>query len=85
MTTTHTACTYDKIEEERLVEKHLPLVHSCARKLWHEGLDYDDLIQLGSIGLIKAIRRFDKTLGNMLIYPTIRPCQPMPYRLFAEK
>lgn len=65
MTTTHSACTYDKIEEERLVEKHLPLVHSCARKLWHEGLDYDDLIQLGSIGLIKAIRRFDKTLGNM--------------------
>ncbi len=56
---------YKKSDEENLIKKHMPLVHSCARKLWHEGLDYDDLVQLGSIGLIKAIRRFDKSYGNM--------------------
>ena len=49
----------DKLAEEILVSKNMPLVHSCVKKLIHEGLDYDDLLQLGSIGLIKAIRRFN--------------------------
>lgn len=55
----------DKQSEEILVKENMPLVHSCARKLWREGMEYDDLVQLGSIGLIKAIRRFDTELGNM--------------------
>ncbi len=55
----------DKQSEEILVHENMPLVHSCARKLWRDGLEYDDLVQLGSIGLIKAIRRFNLELGHM--------------------
>ncbi len=54
----------DKPYEEIMMEQNMPLVHSCVRKLYREGMEYDDLLQLGSIGLIKAIRRFDPTLGN---------------------
>ena len=55
----------DKQSEEILVSENMPLVHSCARKFYRDGMDYDDLVQLGSIGLIKAIRRFDTGRGHM--------------------
>jgi RNA polymerase sigma-B factor len=44
---------------ERLVEENLPLVRSIARRYSGRGESLDDLIQVGSIGLIKAIDRFD--------------------------
>lgn len=55
----------DKSSEEILINENMPLVHSCVRKLKREGIEYDDLVQLGSIGLIKAIRRFDVKMGVM--------------------
>lgn len=55
----------DKLSEEILINENMPLVHSCVRKLLRDGYEYDDLVQLGSIGLIKAIRRFDTALGLM--------------------
>ncbi|HKM43294.1 MAG TPA: sigma-70 family RNA polymerase sigma factor [Limnochordia bacterium] len=42
-----------------LVEANLPLVHSIARRFLERGLEYDDLLQIGSLGLVKAIRDFD--------------------------
>ncbi|MBQ4528664.1 MAG: sigma-70 family RNA polymerase sigma factor [Clostridia bacterium] len=53
----------DKGAEKLLVDSNLALVHSCVRKLIRQGYEYDDLLQAGSIGLIKAIRRFDTSLG----------------------
>jgi len=53
----------DKPSEEIIIEENMPLVHSCVRKLMRDELEYDDLLQLGSIGLIKAIRRFDVNFG----------------------
>jgi len=53
----------DKLSEEIIIEENMPLVHSCVRKLMRDELEYDDLLQLGSIGLIKAIRRFDVNFG----------------------
>jgi RNA polymerase sigma-B factor len=44
---------------ERLIEQYLPLVRSLARRYSHRGETYEDLVQVGSIGLIKAIDRFD--------------------------
>jgi RNA polymerase sigma-B factor len=44
---------------ERLIEQYLPLVRSLARRYSHRGEMYEDLVQVGSIGLIKAIDRFD--------------------------
>lgn len=43
----------------RLVEENLPLVHSIARRFLDRGLEYEDLVQIGSLGLLKAIQDFD--------------------------
>lgn len=56
----------DKLAEKKLIDDNLPLVHSCARKLMRPGYEYEDLVQVGSIGLVKAIRRFDTGLGLRL-------------------
>lgn len=45
----------------QLVEENLPLVHSIARRFTDRGLDYEDLLQIGSLGLLKAILDFDLT------------------------
>ncbi len=49
----------DKLSEEALVKENMPLVHSCVRSLLRDNYEYEDLLQLGTIGLIKAVRRFD--------------------------
>jgi len=43
----------------RLVEENLPLVKSIAARFVQRGIDYEDLVQIGSIGLLKAVRDFD--------------------------
>lgn len=43
----------------RLVEENLPLVKSVVRRFLSRGFDYDDLFQVGSLGLLKAILGFD--------------------------
>jgi RNA polymerase sigma-B factor len=47
----------------RLVEMHLPLVEYLARRFAGRGEPLDDLIQVGTIGLIKAVDRFDLERG----------------------
>jgi len=46
-----------------LVELHVPLVEHCARRFMHRGEPYEDLVQVGTIGLIKAVDRFDLDRG----------------------
>ncbi len=46
-----------------LVEKNLPLVHSCANRFKNRGVEYDDLYQAGCLGLIKASKGFNESLG----------------------
>jgi len=48
---------------ERLVESHLPLVHSLARRYAGRAEALDDLVQVGAIGLVKAADRFDESRG----------------------
>ena len=48
----------------RLIEKNLRLVVSVARRYRGMGLPFEDLIQEGNIGLIKAVEKFDPELGN---------------------
>ncbi len=49
----------DRMATERLVEFNLGLVRSIVKKFQNRGYDREDLFQLGSIGLIKAIQNFD--------------------------
>ncbi len=46
-----------------LVRLHLPLVEHLTRRFLNRGEPYDDLLQVGTIGLIKAIDRFDTERG----------------------
>ncbi|MFG3217969.1 sigma-70 family RNA polymerase sigma factor [Streptomyces sp. NPDC048185] len=47
-----------------LVIHNLRLVHSLVRPHLEQGLDYDDLVQHGALGLMRAARKFDPTMGN---------------------
>jgi RNA polymerase sigma-B factor len=48
---------------EILVEEHLPLVRHFARRFSNRGEPFDDLMQVGTLGLIAAIDRFDPSRG----------------------
>ncbi|MGR6964866.1 RNA polymerase sigma factor SigF [Geodermatophilus sp. URMC 61] len=48
---------------EILVEEHLPLVRHFARRFSNRGEPFDDLLQVGTLGLIAAIDRFDPSRG----------------------
>ncbi len=48
---------------EVLIEKNLGLVHHIVRRFAGRGCDMEDLFQIGTIGLIKAIDNFDLNLG----------------------
>ena len=48
---------------DELVELHLPLVHHLARRYRDRGEPLDDLVQVGTIGLIKAVDRFETERG----------------------
>jgi RNA polymerase primary sigma factor len=47
--------------KNRLITKNLRLVVSRAKKFVNKGLDFDDLIQEGNIGLMKAVDKFDSS------------------------
>jgi RNA polymerase sigma-B factor len=49
----------DTAARERLIERHLPLVRSLARRYAGRGEALEDIEQVGAIGLIKAIDRFE--------------------------
>ena len=50
-------------DTQRLILENFGLVHSSARRFRGRGAEYDDLCQIGAIGLIKAAKRFDKSRG----------------------
>ena len=56
----------DTSARQRLIELYLPLVESFARRYSRSSNDYDDLYQVGCIGLINAIDRFDFERGEEL-------------------
>ena len=53
----------DNEAKEILIESNLGLVRSIVTKFLNIGYERDDLFQLGSIGLIKAIYKFDPTFN----------------------
>ncbi|HVF00570.1 MAG TPA: RNA polymerase sigma factor RpoD/SigA [Rubrobacteraceae bacterium] len=53
----------DKKARQRLIEKNLRLVVSVAKKYRGYGLPFEDLIQEGNIGLMKAVEKYDPDRG----------------------
>ena len=49
----------DKQAENRMVEENMGLVYSIARRFLNRGYDAEDLTQIGAIGLIKAVKKFN--------------------------
>ena len=52
----------DKDARNRLVAENLGLVHAVTRRFEHRGHDREELFQIGCIGLMKAIDKFDVSL-----------------------
>jgi RNA polymerase sigma-B factor len=64
----------DDSARERLVERYMPLVRSLATRYAGRGEPLEDLVQVGSIGLLLAIERFDVERGvqfSTFAVPTI--------------
>ncbi len=55
--------TGDKELREILIEEHLYIAEILAKKYLNRGIDYDDIFQVASIGLIYAIDRYDVDKG----------------------
>jgi RNA polymerase sporulation-specific sigma factor len=44
---------------DRLIQMNLPLVSSISKKFLNRGYEYEDIFQIGSIGLVKAVNNFN--------------------------
>lgn len=55
--------TGDELAGEELVRLNMPLVYSIVARFRDRGQDSDDLVECGTLGLAKAIRSFDLSLG----------------------
>lgn len=51
--------TGNKLAMDKLIEINIPLVSSITKKFMNRGYEYEDIFQIGSMGLIKAINNFD--------------------------
>ena len=49
---------------EQLVVENMALVRSVAVKFKDRGTEYEDLVQIGTVGMLRAIRSFDLTRGT---------------------
>jgi len=52
-----------KVRKEMICQ-HLGLVQRLAKKFKQRGIPYEDLVQVGSLGLIKAVDSFDRSNGT---------------------
>jgi RNA polymerase sigma-B factor len=57
------ACTRDPKLREELVHRYLPLARYAASKYRRGSEPFDDLLQVASVGLLKAIDRYDPVRG----------------------
>ncbi|TGE34273.1 SigF/SigG family RNA polymerase sporulation sigma factor [Desulfosporosinus sp. Sb-LF] len=59
----HAAKDGDAVARERLINCNLKLIFNLVQRFSHRGYEIEDLFQIGTIGLIKAIDKFDFTYG----------------------
>src|SRR5262249_21628786 len=64
----------DRAQRDQLIVRYLPLAYRLARKYLPSGEPFEDLVQIASLGLVKAAERFDPDRGNTFMtfaVPTI--------------
>ncbi len=54
----------DKNALDTVVSANMGLVKAIAKRFIGRGTEFEDLVQIGSIGLVKAVRNFDVSAGN---------------------
>ena len=78
--------TGEESVRDELVIAHRWIAAHAARRFANRGEPLDDLVQVGSVGLIKAVERFDPELGHGFVsfaMPTIRPPTTMLITMMA--
>lgn len=50
-------------DRNKLIETNVRLVHSCCKRFVGRGIEYEDIFQVGCIGLLKAADGFDSSRG----------------------
>ncbi len=66
--------TRDEKLRNEIVERYFHVAEILAKKFVGRGVEYDDLLQIASLALIKGVERFDETMGvkfSTYITPTI--------------
>lgn len=61
-------------DRNKIVERYMYLAKNISKKFTNRGVDYDDLLQIASLGLVKATERFDVSKGLSFVtfaMPTI--------------
>ncbi|MBQ2897505.1 MAG: sigma-70 family RNA polymerase sigma factor [Clostridia bacterium] len=53
----------NELEKNTIVEDNMGLVYMVAKKFSGRGVDFDDIVQIGSIGLIKASKKYNAELN----------------------
>lgn len=53
----------DKNALNKLIEINLPLVSAITKKFLNRGYEYEDIYQIGCMGLVKAVNNFDASYG----------------------
>lgn len=53
----------DKAARETLIEENLGLIHHVVKRFLGRGVEAEDLFQIGAVGLVKAVDRFDLSFG----------------------
>ena len=54
----------DTAAESELMEENMGLVRHVAKRFLDRGTEFEDLVQIGSIGMLKAIRSFSLARGK---------------------
>ncbi len=53
----------DENAKAELLQNNIPLIKSIVRRYQNKQIEYEDLVQLGTLGFIKAVNNFDVSFG----------------------